>query len=188
MSPFTWVLALAVLASGAAPSDSPPAAGTLRGQPFKAAAAELRVLGLNSVKVAGKVEDRAQAYVLEFKDRDVFMADNTIQVWFAVDVGQPLDNLRLDCKPVEFGTEAYRKQHYRSGRGSVARGITGVFATVKRGGSSDTAMVSDNIGATLQFGKASNGWITGAIDLRLSKEHKTVFRGSFKAKIEKFGD
>lgn len=174
-------------AGGSAPADANAASGTLRGQPFKAAAVELRVLGLNSVKVEGKVQDRAQAYVLEFKDRDVFMADNTLEVWFATDVGRSIEDSQVVCAPVEFGTEAYRKQHYRSGGSSVARGITGVFATVKRAGSSDTAMVSDRISATLRFGKKSGGWIPGTITLTLPKEHRTAFQGTFRARIVTLG-
>lgn len=176
------MLGLAVAAS--AGSGEP--AGALAGRPFAAKAVELRSLGLNTVKVGGKIEDKAQAYVLEFKGTDEFMPDASMEVWFTVDVGTSLQNLKLTCRPVKFGTDAYRQQHYKSGGSSVGRGISGVFYRLPSSGrSAISEHQNEEISAVVQFGKSQGGWIAGAIDLRLPADKKTYLRGSFTAKIAK---
>ncbi len=96
--------------------------------------------------------DEAQKYHLEIMDgSDTFDSENQITIIFATDFKLPLQNHKINWKPAKFGSPEASKQSYPKPGTSVGRGI--YFVNFESPSGSD--MISDEISATLSFGKTT---------------------------------
>ncbi len=154
--------------------------GQIQGKPFHMGEARLKKLGFNTASSGKKIEDRAQAYILELREGSEFFANREFDIFLGIDPGRGLAGRTLVSKPYVFSSDEYRKQLYGSHSGSrVGRGITAVHCNVR---GCPTEMYSDRINCTVSFGKASNGFIDGTI--RLILPGKNDASGWFRAKLE----
>lgn len=138
--------------------------GVLLGDRFSGDVVQIKRLGLSHVKVGGKIQDQACTWAVEIQEGQEFMADRRLSIHINLEPRQSIGNLRLNWRPTEFGTEAYRKQSYPhpSSTGSrVARGVIAVF--VSSGRKMENYM--DQIGLQLSTGQARNGKVSGQITL-----------------------
>lgn len=166
------------------------AAGLLAGAPFRPDNVKLsKNSGLDSVSVGGKKVDVAQGYSLVFSVGKEFIPDNELTLRFVLNRGETPFGRTIQCKPYEFGTAAFRQQHYKSeGEGSVGRGVTAVFVSCAKpaSGLASSMHAMDKISATLIFDKRVGNTVSGTIQLRLEDAKKTRLSGAFTAKLEGF--
>lgn len=159
--------------------------GHLVNRPFKPTQVWLKKLGPNTVSdQSGRVVDKADGYILEFRTGEDFFANETLEVWFSLNSNAKVVPLNLKSASVKFGTDAYRRQHYkRDGSSCVARGVTSVSYGYRKNGESmpDLEMVMDEIGCQLSLKAGPGGSYSGSIDLRLPRHPKVWIKGSFTA-------
>lgn len=110
----------------------------------------------------GTTTDEAQKYQLEIMDGpSVFDSKNVITVVFATDYKMPLEGHAINWKPTKFGTPEAREQAYPGPDITVGRGIYAVNIDSPSG----SDMISDDITATIQFGKTTSTSQEFTIDL-----------------------
>lgn len=160
-----------------------PATGSLHGKPFTPKVANLKKLGFNTVGQEGRIQDRAQAYILELaSDDDVFPALE-LSVWFSTNPGEKLVGKSMAMKPYAFGTDEFRKQSYGNRTGSmVPRGVTAIFTSSTKPAVSDQH--SDRYSIQLSFTKQSGKLIWGKIYLALPDKSKSHLAGTFQATLQ----
>ncbi|MEQ1822034.1 MAG: hypothetical protein ABL949_05975 [Fimbriimonadaceae bacterium] len=158
--------------------------GKLAGQPVRFDHSTLKKLGQAKASQGGKVMDRADQYILSLAVGNDFMPDQHLEVWFQIEPGQSVSNRSFVFKPFPFGSDEWRDQLYGKREGTaVPRGITTVFAFDNRKGVDFTASHQDKFTATLKFGKAVKGKISGTVSVSLPDKATTKIAGSFEAAI-----
>lgn len=180
-------LVLAVVAQASWKTDASipnkPASGKLYGKPFTARVATLKNMGFNHAKQNGKVQDRAQAYILDLSSDAEFFPAQEFSIWFSTNPGEKLSGKTLVMKPYAFGTDEFRQQAYGNRSGTlVPRGITAIFTTTDKPSNSDS--FSDNMSVRLTFGKQTGTTISGKVSLSLPDQSKSYLTGTFTATIK----
>lgn len=168
----------------AAPGGAPDrVTGRLFNAPFNPTQVEVNVLGRASIKNPGKAE-HAETVHIHFRTGKDFFPDQEILLMMQLPQGTQISNLRWVQPPVEFGTEAYRKQFYPKGN-NLAWGVVGAHYSRKQPGkSTPTTEMSRVVGASIAFGPVQNGRVSGHVDVRIDGG-KAVLKGRFVATVKK---
>ena len=165
------------------PIPNKPASGMLHGKPFAPRFVTLKKLGFNTAGQSGRVEDRAQAYILEFASDDDLFPSLELSVWFSTNPGENLVGKSMNMKPFAFGTPEYRKQLYGNRTGAlVPRGVTAIFTSSAKPSVSE--QYSDRFSLQLTFTKRTGRSIQGKVNLTLPDKAKSRLMGNFTAAIQ----
>lgn len=138
--------------SSAQPPNKNGLIATINGSTFEPQTIELLKFKNPDRVTNGTTIDEAQKYQREIMDGpSVFDSKNIISIVFATDTKMALDGYTINWKPTKFGTPEAREQAYPNPNITVGRGIYAVNVDSPSG----SDMISDEITATIQFGKST---------------------------------